>query len=337
MYENKFGLNKNPFTLSPDPSACYLTEFHREALAGLYYAVMRRRGFVSLVGQAGTGKTTLLRKLLASVPEDKVHSGVVFNPTLSPSEFLKFVLYRLGRRDYPTSKVQGLIQLEALLVDLNEAGKIPLLVVDEAHKLSPAVLEEIRLLGNFENNDHKLLQIVLAGQPELTTVLNRAELWQMKQRVGVRVELEPLNCRQLEEYIAHRWTYAGGTLPVPFEDSLYAQIAAASHGIPRIVNTICDNSLMVAYASGSPVVKWNHLREALTDLDISPDTLRMTGPIVASQLRKTAWAGGTAANGTVPPFPVPPGGKSDVEPIPEMPDQVKPAPGRFTLRRWIAR
>ncbi len=254
--------------MTPDPSTILLTEAHREALAGLSYALLRRKGFVVLVGEAGLGKTTLLRRLTEIVPESAAHTSVVFNPTLTPSEFLELLLFKFGIEDLPDGKARRLMLLEKLLRRAHESGRVPVLIIDEAHKLSRDVLEEIRLLTNFESNDHKMLQIVLAGQPELGALLNRADLWQLKQRIAIRLRVEPLSRAHVSEYVAFRWTRAGGTMPVPFEEAAVTHIAIASKGIPRLVNAICDNSLLLAFSRQSATVEVRDVQEVLRDLDI---------------------------------------------------------------------
>src|SRR6266852_2095381 len=189
MFERHFGLNKSPFAMTPDSGALFLTSSHREALAGLSYALLRRKGFVVLVGEAGTGKTTLLCRLLEIVPEINAQTCVIFNPTLTPAEFFELVLLNFGVNDVPDSKARRLMLLKDLLKKAHDENRVPVLVIDEAHKLSYEVLEEIRLLTNFETSDQKLLQIVLAGQPELNGLLNRKDLWQLKQRVAIRLQI----------------------------------------------------------------------------------------------------------------------------------------------------
>ncbi len=289
MYEHFFGLRKSPFAMTPDSSAILLTEGHREALAGLSYALMRRKGFVVLIGEAGLGKTTLLRRLTEMVPETSAHTSVVFNPTLTPSEFLELLLFKFGVEDLPDSKARRLILLENLLKDAHDTGRVPVLIIDEAHKLSSEVLEEIRLLTNFESNDHKMLQIVLAGQPELGTLLNRHDLWQLKQRVALRLHLRPLSQQHVGEYIGFRWARAGGSLPSPLRD-VVTEIGVASRGIPRVINAICDNALLAAFGAQSRVVTKQEVRDVLRDLDIgaaqkqsAPASLNIRRPGVAAQ------------------------------------------------------
>src|SRR5215472_8629790 len=186
MYHQFFGLRKDPFGMTPDPAFLYVTAAHREALAGLTYSILSRKGFVVLTGDAGTGKTTLLTRILQSIPPSRARFSVVLNPTLTPAEFLELALLDFGIGSIPASKAQRLLLLEEFLVKAREQKQVPVLVVDEAHKLPPDVLEEIRLLSNFEQAEAKLLQIVLAGQTELAAVLNRPDLRQLKQRIAVR-------------------------------------------------------------------------------------------------------------------------------------------------------
>jgi general secretion pathway protein A len=268
MYYQFFGLAKNPFSMTPDPSSLYLTDAHREAIAGLSYGAFSRKGFVVLTGEAGTGKTTLLRRLVELSKESNARCSVVFNPLLSPAEFLELLLFNFGLRDMPASKTQRLLKLEELLLETHRTRKTAVLIVDEAHKLSHDVFEEIRLLTNFETGDDKLLQIVLAGQPELKGVLNHPELWQLKQRIAVRVNIDPLAARQVGNFIAFRWARFGGAEPHPFTKEAVSSIAQWSRGIPRLVNSICDNALLVAYSQQCRRVGANEILEVARDLDL---------------------------------------------------------------------
>jgi general secretion pathway protein A len=174
-----------------------------------------------------------------------------------------------GIRDIPDSKAKRVFKFQEFLLSGYAAGQISALVVDEAHKLSPEVLEEIRLLGNFENAKDKLIQILLIGQNELTDVLNREDLRQFKQRVAVRLRLEALSKDDVAQYIQHRWTKAGGSQPSPFAPEVVDRIGACSRGIPRLINVICDNGLMLAFAKSQPTVTLDHLSEAARDLDLA--------------------------------------------------------------------
>jgi general secretion pathway protein A len=269
MYNERFGLSQDPFNMTPDPSFLFMTTQHREALAGLTYAILQHKGFVVLTGEAGTGKTTLLSRVLRSLPASRFQFSLILNPTLTPSEFLELALLDFGIADVPSSKAQRLWKLRALLLEGQREGKVLALVVDEAHKLSIEILEEIRLLGNFEEADQKLLQIVLVGQGELDEVLNREEMRQLKQRVAVRLFIGPLTAPEVGRYIRHRWLRAGGTKP-PFSADAVASIAEASSCIPRMINAMCDNALVHAMAQGCTIVNSSHVRAAAADLHLAP-------------------------------------------------------------------
>jgi general secretion pathway protein A len=269
MYSQYFGLRKSPFAMTPDPACLMLTEQHREALAGLTYAILGRKGFIALIGEAGSGKTTLLARVLERLPVDQVYSSVILTPTLTSAEFLELMLLDFGLSDIPTSKAQRLMMLQRFLVDAQRRGRIVLLVVDEAHKLTPDVLEEIRLLGNFERPDQKLLQIVLAGQNELDDILERGDLRQLKQRISMRLCIGPLRAAEVQQYVGFRWMNAGGAQSAPFSPEAIAQLVRCSHGIPRLINSLCDNALMLAFGEGSISITADHVSSAARDLAIT--------------------------------------------------------------------
>ena len=266
MYKEFFGLQKLPFNLTPDPAFLFLPAKHREALAGLTYAVLERKGFVVLTGDAGTGKTTLLSSVLNHLPADRVQSSIILNPTLTPAEFLEIVLLDFGIEDVPVSKAQRLWKLQEFLLRVYRDGQMAILIVDEAHKLSLEVLEEIRLLGNFEYGADKFLQIVLSGQCELDDLLNQHELRQFKQRVALRLYIDPLAASEVEGYIRLRWARAGGTGALPLTPEAIRGIFQWSHGIPRLVNSICDTALLMAYGEGSRTVGINFVQDAAANL-----------------------------------------------------------------------
>lgn len=268
MYESRFGLSKKPFAMTPDPSFLFQTPNHREALSALLYGVLDEKGFIVITGEAGTGKTTLLSRILRMIPAGKVIFSLVLNPTLSPDEFLESALIDFGMEDIPPTKGRRLLRLQEFLLAARSLGRLCVLVVDEAHKLSEEVLEEIRLLTNFENAERKLLQIILAGQPELREVLNTAELWQLKQRVAVRYELRPLSATEVTQYVYFRWARAGANDEPPFDEGAINIIARASKGIPRLVNSLCDNALTLIFATDERLVTARHALQAARDLDI---------------------------------------------------------------------
>jgi general secretion pathway protein A len=266
MYESFFKLQKSPFGMNPDPNCLFMTPSHREAFAGLLYAISRRKGFVVLTGEAGTGKTSLLRALIRSA--DAAKFSVILTPRLNSDEFLELALLDFGVTDIPDAKSKRIFKLQQVLLELRLQGKAPVLMVDEAHTLSPEILEEIRLLTNFETSEEKLLQIVLAGQSDLAATLNRHDLRQLKQRIEVRMNLKPLASTDVGAYMRHRWSRAGGSEALPFSIEAIALIAKASRGIPRLVNSICDNALLLAYAGEELVIAAKHIQQVLRDLDL---------------------------------------------------------------------
>jgi general secretion pathway protein A len=270
MYETHFGLSSSPFAMSPDPRFLFFTPSHREALAGLMYGVLNRKGFVALIGDAGTGKTSLLQRVLQAVSGNK---SLIVNPGVSASEFTKLVMTNFGIENVPASKADQLEVFEKFLRRSQAEGRLCVLVVDEAQRLSPSVLEEIRLLTNFELPEGKLLQIVLAGQSELRELLNRPDLWQLKQRIAMRLTLKPLSgLEEIKTYMRHRWTTAGGTGAPPFTEEATAMIARCSKGIPRIVNVLCDNALLLAFAEGTTSITVDQVNAAAVELDLVVST-----------------------------------------------------------------
>jgi general secretion pathway protein A len=257
MYKEFFHLTRNPFDLTPDPTCFVPTKRHNEALAALYYGIRRHKGFVVLTGEVGTGKTLLLRCLLRLLKESKdIAYAYLFNGRLSPTEFLQYILSDFGLPTSGRNKSDLLFELGQFLVSRGARKMTTVLIVDEAHHLSADILEEVRLLSNLETDDDKLLQIVLVGQPELDEKLDSVGLRQLKQRIAVRTHLGSLDAGEAERYIQRRLQIAGVNSS---QDPLFcAQTIAAvyrhSHGLPRLINTICDNALITAYARRLPRV-----------------------------------------------------------------------------------
>ncbi|MDP9171832.1 MAG: AAA family ATPase [Acidobacteriota bacterium] len=307
MYTESFGLTKKPFSLTPDPAFLFLTEQHREALVGLTSAILQRKGFVVLTGDAGTGKTTLLTRVLNFLPPSQLQFSAILNTTLTPSEFLESVLLDFGVKDVPASKALRLWKLKELLLQGQRDGKVSALIVDEAHNLSPELLEEIRMLGNFEEPEQKSLQILLVGQTELDKTLNRQDLRQLKQRISVRLSLSPLADAQVGEYIRHRWVRAGGT-EHPFAPEAVEYIAQVSRGLPRVINGLCDHALAAAFEERSSRVVDRHVRKAAQELDlgevpyrfiaVKPRPVAVTAPASEGTSPEGASPEGTSAQGT---------------------------------------
>ncbi len=268
MYLESFGLRIQPFSMASDPAMLFLSPAHREALAGLCYGLLDRKGFLMILGQAGTGKTTLLAKAIQSLPTGRVGFATIYNPMLTPSEFLESVLMGFGVSEIPPSKPQRLLKLQSELIARRDGDQIATLVIDEAHKLSPELLEEVRLLGNLEDRTQKLLQVVLAGQSELAGVLNRGDMHQLKQRIAMRLTLRPLSRSEVAEYVRHRWVRAGGPREVPFSPAALELVERFSHGIPRVVNAICDSALLAVFGERGRIVEPRHVIQSCTDLDL---------------------------------------------------------------------
>jgi general secretion pathway protein A len=250
MYKAFYQLVRNPFEITPDPSFLFPTRRHNEALAALYYGVRRHKGFVVLTGEVGTGKTLLLRCLLQSFQQSAdVKYAYVFNGRLSPVEFLQYIAGDLGLPTTGKNKSDLLLQLADYVVDRGKKNLTTVLVVDEAHHLSTDILEEIRLLTNLETADEKLLQILLVGQPELDEKLDSHDLRQLKQRIALRSHLASLDLNETAGYIARRLQQAGSPDPSRlFPHPTVAAIHRYSRGTPRLINTICENALVVGYA-----------------------------------------------------------------------------------------
>jgi general secretion pathway protein A len=250
MYKAFYNLKRNPFELTPDPSFLFPTTRHNEALASLYYGVRRRKGFVVMTGEVGTGKTLLVRCLLQLLKGTNVSYAYVFNSRLSSAEFLQYVAADFGLPFSGKTKSELLLELGNFLVARHQKELTTLLVADEAHHLSAEVLEEIRLLTNLETAHGKLLQILLVGQPELDEKLDSMELRQLKQRIALRSHLLPLDLEETRGYILRRMKLAGanshaGTI---FSEETLAEVYRHSRGLPRLINTICENALIGGYA-----------------------------------------------------------------------------------------
>src|SRR5213594_2216804 len=247
MYLTFYGLKERPFNATPDPKFLYLTPGHREALAQLVYSVRGNRGFLVLTGEVGTGKTTLLQAFRQRL-NGKAAVAYVFNSTLPFDGMLEYVLEELGVPTPASSPAQPLLALQRFLLDRRRAGQSTVLILDEAQNLEAATLEQIRLLSNFETSSEKLLQILLVGQPELRSKLERPELRQLQQRIELQCSLPPLSREQIRDYIETRLRVAGARVLDLFSDRAQTRIAAYSGGIPRRINILCDHCLVIGYA-----------------------------------------------------------------------------------------
>jgi len=266
MYKDYFGLREEPFSIAPDPQFLYMSERHREALAHLIYGMKADSGFVLLTGEVGTGKTTVCRCLLGQIP-DNSEIAFILNPKLSVIELLATICDELGI-SYPSTQasVKTFVDLiNRFLLDAHAQGKQTVLIIDEAQNLQSDVLEQIRLLTNLETDKHKLLQVIMLGQPELNTILERPELRQLAQRVTARYHLQPLAKNELESYLHHRLSVAGVERPL-FPQATMNKLYALSGGVPRLINLLCDRALLGAYVKGESVVSPELLKEAATEV-----------------------------------------------------------------------
>jgi len=271
MYKSFYNLRRNPFEITPDPSFLFPTNRHKEALAALYYGVRRHKGFVVMTGEVGTGKTLLVRWLLQLLKGTNVAYAYVFNSRLSSLEFLQFILGDFGLTTSGKSKSDLLLEFGRFLVTRYQQKMTTVLVVDEAHHLSEEVLEEVRLLTNLESAQEKLLQILLIGQPELDDKLDLSELRQLKQRIALRARLEPLDREETFGYIERRLQMAGATFEAKtlFPAESVVEVFRYSRGIPRLINTICENALINAYARQLPSVPVQIIHEVAKDFRLN--------------------------------------------------------------------
>jgi general secretion pathway protein A len=270
MYLEFYGLKEMPFGLTPDPKYIFKTESHLEVLATVRYAVEHNKGLVVITGEVGTGKTTTLRAAIQQFT-DEVQCVYIFNPFLTASEFYEQLAdeFDLGLKR-TASKPELLSALGHTLALRHSKELRTVLIVDEAHGLPTALLEEIRLLMNFETNSEKLLQVILSGQPELQDVLNRPALRQLKQRVSLRCEVKALSLFEINKYIRFRLKQAGARNVNLFDNGAIGLIGNVSQGIPRVVNNVCDNALLYGYAAGAEMITRDIILEVIDTLDLTP-------------------------------------------------------------------
>jgi general secretion pathway protein A len=266
MYNAFFGFSQNPFNMSPDPSFLFRSSQHEEALANLIYGVQSRKGFIVLTGEVGTGKTTMLECLRDFLNSQQIAFASLFNSRLTVEQFFEMLAYDLDLRCNKLSKTEVLLSLNNLLLERATASRTTVLIVDEAHNLEWDVLEEIRLLGNLENRRGKMLQIVLAGQQELDRKMEAPEFRQLKQRIALRCSLRGFNLQEAIAYVNSRMARAGLKDQTIFSPELLEEIHFRSQGIPRLINAICDNLLLTAFAMESQGTTLTMLDEVTADM-----------------------------------------------------------------------
>src|SRR5579863_5519660 len=268
MYKAFFGLNSTPFNLSPDPSFLYRSAQHEEALASLIYGVQSRKGFIVLTGEVGTGKTTMLECLRDHLTAHHTPFAFLFNSRLTPEQFFEMIAYDFDLKCSRNSKTEILFALNSMLIQRANQHQTTVLIVDEAQNLDWGVLEEIRLLGTLETRRGKMLQIILSGQPELDRKLEQAEYRQLKQRIALRCHLRPFTAPETAQYIASRLARAGLKDQKVFPPDVLLEVHRRTQGIPRLINSVCDNMLLTSFAMESKQTSLDMIEEVSRDLHL---------------------------------------------------------------------
>lgn len=328
MYLDFYGFNENPFSLSPNPRFIFFSKTHKEAFALLLYGINNRFGFIELTGEVGTGKTTVLRTLLSQLDEEKYRTALIFNPALTAIDLMRAINHEFGVPCESESIAELLGELNAFLLQENCCGRTVVLIIDEAQNLPPALLEQVRLISNLETDTDKLIQIVLAGQPELGRMLEKPELRQINQRIALRYNLHSLDKEDCRGYIKHRITMAGGGDKVAFAFGALGWLYRYSRGTPRLINILCDRALLIAYTEDRRKITARTVALAFRDVMLKPafsflPTLRKgvvpafliailaMGAYLYKVHERTPAAVKTAAETTVKPAVAPP-----VKPLP---------------------
>ncbi len=292
MYKSYFGLKDNPFNVNPDPRYLFLTKEIEEALSGLMYGVQNRKGFITLIGEVGTGKTTLINRLVEWLHQQRVRTAFLFNSRMNTNQLFDFILAEFGISCESRTKSQQLMSLNHWLLDRYRAGETTVLIVDEAQNLTHPVLEEIRLLTNLETSTEKLLQIVLAGQQELEEKLKLPQLRQLRQRIMLRCKTAPLTKDQTRDYIAERLRIAGaapGGQPI-FSPAALETIHLYSMGIPRVVNLLSEHALINAYVEQQRPIQPKIIEDIAREFQLdqvepiaSPESVRTSAELYNSE------------------------------------------------------
>ncbi|MFQ3224052.1 MAG: general secretion pathway protein A [Lentimonas sp.] len=268
MYQDYFGFSEMPFHVTPNPRFLFLSPTHEEALQHLRYGIEDKKGFIVLTGEVGCGKTTLCRKLLEELEANEMcDTALLLNPRISETQLLKGIMKELGEESKARSKSDLLDKMNDVLLERIHQGREIVLIIDEAQNLSFEVMEMLRMLSNLETYDQKLLQIILMGQPELNIKLKEERLRQLRQRVLVHYDLKPLKPAEVQLYILHRLSLAGSNGQPQFTRHAIRKIAKGSLGIPRMINNLCDKSLLASFIRNGTNVNWWDARKALKDIN----------------------------------------------------------------------
>jgi general secretion pathway protein A len=266
MYNQYYGFHAPPFNLTPDPRFLFLSDRHREAYQHLLFGIQQRKGFIQLTGEVGAGKTTLCRHLLENLGPNYT-TALILNPCLTETQLLVTILDELGLKARKQDRVARLEALNTFLLEQATLGRDVVLIIDEAQDLSLELLEQVRLLSNLETDDRKLLQIVLMGQPELRDKLNDPRLRQLRQRITVRYHLTPLSRGEMSQYIRHRIHISGGNGRPSFSPWALWKVFRYSKGIPRLINAVCDKTLLCGFVAGTDHFKRVHVARAIRELE----------------------------------------------------------------------
>jgi general secretion pathway protein A len=265
MYNELYGFRESPFNITPDPRFLFFSDRHREAFNHILFGIRERKGFIQVTGEVGAGKTTVCRAVLEELGPN-VRTALILNPCLTSTQLLRAILTEFGL-EARNDKVACLQVLNHFLLEQLALGNDVVLFIDEAQDLDFELLEQVRLLSNLETDQRKLLQIVLLGQPELREKLDERRLRQLRQRITVRYHLTPLSRAEMEQYIQHRLHVAGANGFPTFNRWALRSIYRYSGGVPRLINAICDKTLLCGYVTGDDHLTWRHVRRAIRDLE----------------------------------------------------------------------
>jgi general secretion pathway protein A len=333
MYLNFYGFKEKPFNLTPDPRFVFFSRIHKEAFAHLFYGIENRVGFMALIGEVGSGKTTVLRTVLSRLDSDQYRTALILNPCFSGRELLQNINREFGLPISASSASNLLVDLNAFLIQENAAQRKVVLVIDEAQNLKPSVLEQIRLISNLETDREKLIQIVLAGQPEFEKILKKKEMRQLTQRITVQYYLKLMDFQDTIDYIDHRITIAGGKGKVIFSQGALKRIYKYSKGLPRLINVVCDRTLLAGYTRDTKKINSRIVAAGIKDIKSSTTFLERSWRLIiglALAVAVAIFVGGIyfARNDNIKEFSV-------SQKIGPMPDQVNAQVGQVEKKPMI--